>query len=98
VLSTFFGLLALGTYAGYGRRPSIGRYLMVFTWLALSLMSKPMLVTLPFVFLLLDFWPLGRFSLDRRHGLALVVEKLPLIALVAAASCATLLVFPHYFS
>ena len=62
VLSTLFWLLAMGAYLGYVRRPGIGRYLSVVAFLALGLMCKPMLVTLPFVLLLLDWWPLGRMS------------------------------------
>ena len=60
VLSTMFGLLALVAYERYVRRPTADRYFAVFALLALGLMAKPMLVTLPFVFLLLDWWPLGR--------------------------------------
>jgi Tfp pilus assembly protein PilF len=62
VLSTLFGLLALLAYVRYAARPSIARYVPVFVLLALSLMAKPMLVTLPFVMLLLDHWPLRRFA------------------------------------
>jgi cytochrome c-type biogenesis protein CcmH/NrfG len=60
VLSTFFGLLALGAYGAYARRPGLARYALVFLCLGLGLTAKPMLVTLPFVFLLLDYWPLRR--------------------------------------
>ncbi len=60
VLSTFFGLLALGAYAGYAIRPGRARYLLTAVFLCLSLMAKPMLVTLPLLFLLLDFWPFRR--------------------------------------
>ncbi len=85
VLSTFFGLLAVLAYLPYARRPGWRRYLPVLLALALSLLAKPMLVTLPFVLLLLDYWPLGR--LRRGASLALVLgEKVPLLAL-AAASC-----------
>ena len=62
VLSTFFGLLALLAYAGYAERPGPWRYLLVAVPFALGLMSKPMLVTLPCVLLLLDYWPLRRFA------------------------------------
>ena len=62
VLSTLLGMLALWAYVGYAQRPGGLRYGLVLTLLALGLMAKPMLVTLPFVFLLLDYWPLGRFS------------------------------------
>lgn len=60
LLSTSFWLLATWAYAGYARRPGVGRYLLVLVLLALGLTSKAMLVTLPFVFLLLDYWPLRR--------------------------------------
>ncbi|MBM4017080.1 MAG: tetratricopeptide repeat protein [Planctomycetes bacterium] len=68
VLSTFLGLLALLSYAWYAARPSLGRYAAVFILLALGLMAKPMLVTLPFVMLLLDFWPLGRLTRNAECG------------------------------
>jgi tetratricopeptide (TPR) repeat protein len=61
VLSTLFGLLATAAYARYAQAPSLGRYLPVMGCLALSLLAKPMFVTLPFVFLLLDYWPLRRW-------------------------------------
>jgi protein O-mannosyl-transferase len=62
VLSGVFFMLTLLAYIRYARAPSIGRYLVVTTVFAFGLMSKPMLVTLPFVLLLLDYWPLGRVS------------------------------------
>jgi tetratricopeptide (TPR) repeat protein len=62
VLSTLLGLLALAAWIRYVRRPSPGRYLPVAFAFALSLLAKPMLVTLPFLLLLLDFWPLGRLG------------------------------------
>jgi hypothetical protein len=62
VLSTFLGLGCLLAYVHYARRPSAPRYLVVFALLALGLMAKPMLVTWPFVLLLLDWWPLGRME------------------------------------
>ena len=62
VLSGLFFLLTLAAYVGYARRPfSLLRYLAVVVLFALGLMAKPMLVTLPFVLLLLDYWPLRRF-------------------------------------
>lgn len=84
VLSTLFWLLTMGAYLGYVRRPSIWRYLPVFVFLALGLMCKPMLVTLPFVLLLLDGWPQERLSL-RTLGRR-VLEKAPLLGL-ATLSC-----------
>ena len=62
VLSGVFFMLTLLAYAHYVRAPSLGRYLLLATACAFGLMSKPMLVTLPFVLLLLDYWPLGRCS------------------------------------
>jgi protein O-mannosyl-transferase len=62
VLSTFFMLLTLWAYFTYTRRPGRLRYLLVAVLFALGLMSKPMLVSLPFVLLLLDYWPLGRYA------------------------------------
>ncbi|MEO8368836.1 MAG: tetratricopeptide repeat protein [Candidatus Solibacter sp.] len=85
VLSTFFWLLALLAYTAYARRPGLARYLLVALMLALGLMSKQMLVTLPLVLLLLDWWPLGRGL-----SLRLVLEKLPLLALSGLAGVVTL--------
>jgi protein O-mannosyl-transferase len=62
VLSTLFFLLALGAYGWYARRPNFQRYLLVSAMFALGLASKPMVITIPFVFLLLDFWPLRRIQ------------------------------------
>ncbi len=65
VLSTLFWVLAMAAYLGYARRPGILRYLLVMVCLALGLMAKPMLVTLPCVLLLLDYWPLKRIRFER---------------------------------
>ena len=62
VLSTLFLLLTLCAYTRYSRKPGVLRYLLVAFLFMLGLMSKPMLVTLPFVLLLLDYWPLGRLG------------------------------------
>jgi protein O-mannosyl-transferase len=62
VLSTFFWMLTLIAYCYYAERPRAKTYLAVIAFFALGLMAKPMLVTLPFVLLLLDYWPLGRFG------------------------------------
>ena len=95
VLSALFFMLTLLAYLRYTRAPSTGRYLTVAIAVALGLMSKPMLVTLPFVLLLLDYWPLGRFETHRsntgRRLLQLVLEKTPLIALSAVSSIVTFL-------
>jgi Tfp pilus assembly protein PilF len=68
LLSTFFWMLTLYAYVYYARSPGIARYLVVLTFFGLGLMAKPMLVTLPFVMLLLDFWPLGRLTGARSNG------------------------------
>jgi protein O-mannosyl-transferase len=94
VLSAFFFMLTLGAYVRYVRRPpSMIRYGAVVLLFALGLLSKNMLVTMPFVLLLLDYWPLGRFSsftpqvLRRR-----VAEKIPLFVLTVGSCVATALV------
>ena len=65
VLSTFFWILTLWAYLGYVQRPGVRRYLLILLAFALGLMAKPMLVTLPCVLLLLDFWPLERIQLGQ---------------------------------
>jgi len=67
VLSAFFGFLALLWYGAYAKRPSIIKYLLVMLSFALALTAKSMLVTLPCVFLLMDYWPLGRFGIAIGH-------------------------------
>jgi tetratricopeptide (TPR) repeat protein len=95
VLSGVFFMLTLLTYIRYVRVPSIGHYLTVIFMFALGLMCKPMLVTLPFVLLVLDYWPLKRVRSQnselrtQRNLLALVVEKLPLVALSVVSSVVT---------
>ena len=89
VLSTLFWILCLLAYERYARRGGAVRYIAVVVLLALGLMAKPMLVTLPCVLLLLDYCPLRR---TERGWTRLVIEKLPLFALAAASSIATLIV------
>ena len=101
VLSTFFWLLTMLAYVRYTKHPNIARYLPVVLFFALGLMSKPMLVTLPIVLLLMDYWPLRRLAFAQpRHSTLntqqstlnrLILEKSPLFAL-AAASCALTLI------
>jgi len=107
VLSAVFFMLTLGAYLRYARAPSIARYLTMAALLALGLMSKPMLVTLPFVLLLLDYWPLKRFvpspsvkskakwldwwERQSRKLSGLILEKIPLIALSAISATVTFL-------
>jgi tetratricopeptide (TPR) repeat protein len=97
VLSTLLWLLTVWAYLWYLRRPRPGRYSLIAAAFVLGLMAKPMLVTLPFVLLLLDVWPLGRVTLtwskpQRSRVVELVREKLPLIALAAASSIITFVV------
>src|SRR5438876_11049743 len=89
VLSAVFFMLTLGAYARYARFPSFGRYLTMSILFALGLMSKPMLVTVPLVLLLLDYWPLQRFG-GRSSIKRLALEKIPLLTLSAAAGFVTL--------
>ncbi|OGP49652.1 MAG: hypothetical protein A2Y79_04990 [Deltaproteobacteria bacterium RBG_13_43_22] len=104
VLSTFFCIVTLGAYFYYVKCPGILRYLWVILLFSLGLMAKPMLVTLPFILLLLDFWPLGRFSFGegikgqdklvplvqkRSKKFSLVLEKVPLLLLSAGSSLVT---------
>jgi len=90
VLSTFFWLLTMWAYVRYVNRPKTGRYLLVIVFFALGLMSKPMLVTLPFILLLLDYWPLERFGKLRFYRL--ILEKIPFVFLTAISSIVTFLV------
>ena len=95
VLSGLFFMLTLWAYVRYARRPfSTGRYLCVVALFALGLLSKPMLVTLPFVLLLLDYWPLGRFQWTTLRATLpalrrLFLEKIPLFLLAAILSVVT---------
>ncbi|MGA2147396.1 MAG: tetratricopeptide repeat protein [Bryobacteraceae bacterium] len=84
VLSAFFWMLALYAYAAYAARPGPARYALTLLAFCFGLMAKPMLVTLPLVLVLLDYWPLAR-------GLRLL-EKLPFLALSAVASVVTFIV------
>ena len=95
LLSTFFWILTMWAYARYVGQPKPATYLLTFLFFALGLMAKPMLVTLPFVLLLLDYWPLERFELDgdflKRFG-RLVFEKLPFFVLSVTSSVVTFFV------
>ncbi len=90
VLSGVFFMLTLGAYLRYVRQPGLTRYLTTAALFAAGLMAKPTLVTLPFVLLLLDYWPLRRFR-SLFPTPRLILEKLPLLALAAASCVATLL-------
>jgi tetratricopeptide (TPR) repeat protein len=91
VISTFFWMLTLCAYAGYVRRPGLVRYGLVALCLTLGLMAKQMLVTLPLVLLLLDYWPLTRKPRDGRPWAFLVLEKVPLAALAFGAGVLTII-------
>ena len=86
VLCGFFWMLTIAAYVRYAERPGIGRYLLVVLAFCLGLMSKPMIVTLPFVLLLLDYWPLGQKG---RSAWRLIGEKVPLFILSAIVSVIT---------
>jgi len=99
VLSCFFGLLTLWAYARYVQRPGWQRYLALTMAYLMSLLSKPMLLTLPFLLLLLDYWPLHRIAgratdpAERGQKSALgrlVMEKTPLLAIAVAFGILTL--------
>jgi len=94
VLSTFFLLLTLLAHLRHARRPSAGRYLLTALLFALGLLAKSMLVTLPFVLLLLDGWPLGRSGPGGGAGRValrtILLEKVPLLALSACSGAVTL--------
>ncbi|MDY7034645.1 MAG: tetratricopeptide repeat protein [Thermodesulfobacteriota bacterium] len=107
VLSTLFWMLTIWNYSSYIQKPGIIRYLMVFLSLALGLMAKPIVVTLPFALLLLDYWPLYRYknmyfnnNIKNQKSMVpgyqwstfrLVFEKIPLFALSASSIYLSLL-------
>lgn len=96
LLSMFFFLLALAAYGWYAEKRSAGRYLLVVLAFAFGLAAKPMIVTLPILFLVWDYWPLERYpsgsttSTDRPGIFGLLLEKIPLFALSAASAWITL--------
>ena len=108
VLSTFFGLLALHAYLAYVKRPALSLYALMTTAFVLSLLAKAMLVTFPFLLLLLDYWPLRRMTITNRKAEGdalppaagaesvpakkLVLEKLPLLLISAVISAVTFVV------
>jgi tetratricopeptide (TPR) repeat protein len=102
LLSMLFLLLALAAYRWYAKQPGAGRYLLIAFLFVLGLMAKPQVITLPFLLLLWDYWPLQRMTLrtqaDAREAAALyparsflqlVVEKLPLLAISAISAVIT---------
>jgi protein O-mannosyl-transferase len=106
LLSMFFFLVALGAYRWYAQRPRVGRYGLVTALFTLGLMSKPQVITLPFVLLLWDYWPLQRIVSGRKDSSCsaasdedgmplygfwrLLVEKVPLFAFSAASAVITI--------
>jgi Flp pilus assembly protein TadD len=100
VLSTFFWILTMWSYFLWIRNGGVLRYVSVVLVYTLGLMAKPMLVTLPFVLLLLDYWPLGRIKFRKSelrnessrnaNNLSVVMEKVPLFLLAAMSSTITL--------
>jgi len=104
VLSTFLGMLTLVAYVRYAERPVVGRYLLVVLAFCLGLMAKQMLVTLPFVLLLLDYWPLRRLEFRERgtrnssqtavvvSARRCILEKLPLVILSVFAGAMVYLI------
>ncbi len=108
-LSTLFLMLTLGAYVRYSHKPSVARYAAVAATFALGLMSKSMLVTVPVLLLLMDFWPLRRIvrspkskvqsqGPDQRAGSSLfhlLVEKLPFAAMSAAVGVVTIIQQAH---
>lgn len=106
VLSTLFMLLSLAAYTGYARGRSVPLYIASLGLFAVGLMAKPMLVTLPFLMLLLDYWPLDRFAAqaaaagpgqtpslvgDKHKISSLIIEKIPFFTLSAASGIITFL-------
>jgi tetratricopeptide (TPR) repeat protein len=90
VLSTFFWLSTMLAYVWYTKKSGWRRYLAVAALLAMGLMSKPMLVTLPVVLLLLDYWPLDRLAMNWQTIRRRVIEKLPLLAIAVISSAITM--------
>ncbi len=106
VLSGFFWLLTIAAYIWYTKKPGAKRYILLFVTYALCIMTKPVVITLPLVLLLMDYWPLGRFKLgsDLKSETArkktepqgipagkLIIEKIPLLVLSALLAVATVL-------
>ena len=111
VLSTLFWLITMWAYIHYAEKPTIKSYGLVFLFFTLGLMSKSMLVTLPFALLLLDYWPLRRLKFGQERGnneifennsakksetLRLVLEKIPLFLLAIGVSIVTFIVQKNF--
>ena len=105
VLSTFFWMLTMWAYVRYAEHPKVTRYLLALLFFVIGLMAKPMLVTLPFVLLLLDYWPLERMRfgklineekqknpIQQKPVLHLLIEKIPFIFFSIVSSVVTFIV------
>jgi protein O-mannosyl-transferase len=95
VLCAFFWFLCMWSYDSYAKKPCFSRYMPILLFFSMGVMSKPMIVSLPFSLLLLDYWPLERFSNTKSHisqngckkgNMNLLLEKAPLFV-IAIASC-----------
>ena len=93
VLSTLFWILTIGAYFRYVEKRSVGWYAIAMLLFALGLMAKPMVVTLPFVLLLLDYWPLNRMELKWASSRRLVWEKIPFFVVATAGAIVTFFLF-----
>jgi len=95
VLSAFLGMLTLCLYVYYTEKPVIRRYLFILLFFVCALMSKPMVVTLPLIMILLDYWPLGRFELKKGNLLLWQLkEKIPFFILSIVFSIMT--IYAHH--
>ncbi|MBF0404643.1 tetratricopeptide repeat protein [Candidatus Magnetominusculus xianensis] len=95
VLCAFFWFTSLIAYDRYVRSQTLARYLIVLLLFSLALMSKPMAVTLPFTLLLIDYWPLGRFSaghsvINKYPVTGMIAEKIPFFLLSFVSSVLTI--------
>ncbi len=92
VLSTLFWLLTMWSYALFAEKPTVKRYLPVLCCFAFGLLAKQMLVTLPFILLLMDYWPLPHRtpSLDKKSLINLLSEKIPFFVMAAVAAAVTI--------
>ncbi len=89
LLSTFFMLLSIWSYRYYVQRQNLWRYFLVVIFFLLGLLSKPMIVTLPFVLLLFDYWPLGRFK-KKEQLYSIFLDKIPLLLLSVVSGAMTI--------
>ena len=93
LLSTLFWLLAILSYVRYTEKSSLGRYILILLIFFMGLLSKPMVVTLPLILILLDFWPLGRFRLVKTGIVSysrLIFEKILLLIIASVSGLVTI--------